>query len=151
MAAQGYATYLPNSFGPRGYVDVCPHTARVTPDEGVQVALLAAAALATRLQKTDRVIVMECRFALSTPRPVGAATRTTTSLSASTAGKLLAETKGRARREASARRPSVRATHRRGAQHRQRERRRIRVRESRAEVATWTAVADSLELPRAKP
>ena len=64
VAAQGYATYLPNSFGPRGYVDVCPHTARVTPDEGVQVALLAAAALATRLQKTDRVIVMECRFAV---------------------------------------------------------------------------------------
>jgi dienelactone hydrolase len=48
LAAQGYATYLPNSFGPRGYVEVCGHTGWVTSDERAQDALLAAMALAAR-------------------------------------------------------------------------------------------------------
>ena len=58
-AAQGYATYLPNSFGPRGYVDVCPHTSWVTTDERAQDALLAAAALAVRPDiRRDRIAIL---------------------------------------------------------------------------------------------
>jgi dienelactone hydrolase len=58
-AAQGYATYLPNSFGPRGYVDVCSRTASVTTDERAQDALRAAMALAARPDiRGDRIAIL---------------------------------------------------------------------------------------------
>jgi dienelactone hydrolase len=59
VAAQGYATYLPNSFGPRGYVDVCPHPGWVTADERAQDALLAASVLAARPDiRRDKIAIL---------------------------------------------------------------------------------------------
>jgi dienelactone hydrolase len=48
LLAQGYATYLPDSFKPRGYLDVCAHTSWVTVSERAQDALVAASTLAAR-------------------------------------------------------------------------------------------------------
>jgi dienelactone hydrolase len=59
LAAQGYATYLPDSFGPRGYVDVCALTSLVTIAERAQDALVAAATLAARPDiRGDRIAIL---------------------------------------------------------------------------------------------
>jgi dienelactone hydrolase len=59
LAAQGYATYLPDSFGPRGYVEVCEFTSLVTAAERAQDALVAAATLAARPDiKADKIAIL---------------------------------------------------------------------------------------------
>ena len=59
LAAQGYATYLPDSFGPRGYVDVCALTSWVTVAERAQDALVAAATLAARPDiRGDKIAIL---------------------------------------------------------------------------------------------
>jgi len=59
LASQGYATYLPDSFGPRGYVDVCALTSLVTTAERAQDALVAAATLAARPDiRADKIAIL---------------------------------------------------------------------------------------------
>ena len=59
LAARGYATYLPDSFGPRGYVDVCDFTSSVTIAERAQDALVAAATLAARPDvRADKIAIL---------------------------------------------------------------------------------------------
>jgi dienelactone hydrolase len=59
LAARGYATYLPDSFRPRGYVDVCDFTSLVTTAERAQDALLAAATLAARPDiRADKIAIL---------------------------------------------------------------------------------------------
>jgi dienelactone hydrolase len=59
LAAQGYATYLPDSFGPRGYVDVCDFTSSVAIAERAQDALVAAATLAARPDvRADKIAIL---------------------------------------------------------------------------------------------
>jgi dienelactone hydrolase len=59
LAAQGYATYLPDSFGPRGYVEVCDFTGLVTVAERAQDALGAAATLAARPDvRADKIAIL---------------------------------------------------------------------------------------------
>jgi dienelactone hydrolase len=59
LAAQGYATYLADSFGPRGYVEVCSSTGLVTVAERAQDALVAAATLAARPDvRADKIAIL---------------------------------------------------------------------------------------------
>ena len=59
LAAQGYATYLPDSFRPRGYVDICDFTSLVMKAERAQDALLAAATLAARPDiRADKIAIL---------------------------------------------------------------------------------------------
>jgi dienelactone hydrolase len=59
LAAQGYATYQPDSFGPRGYVEVCSLTSWVTAAERAQDALVAAATLAARPDiRGDKIAIL---------------------------------------------------------------------------------------------
>ena len=59
LAAQGYATYLPDSFRPRGYFDICDFTGSVTIAERSQDALLAAATLAARPDiRADKIAIL---------------------------------------------------------------------------------------------
>jgi dienelactone hydrolase len=59
LAAQGYATYLPDSFRPRGYVDVCDFTSSVNVGERAQDALVAAATLAARPDvRADKIAIL---------------------------------------------------------------------------------------------
>jgi len=59
LAAQGYATYLPDSFGPRGYFNICDFTSLVTAAERAQDALLAATTLAARPDiRADKIAIL---------------------------------------------------------------------------------------------
>jgi dienelactone hydrolase len=59
LAAQGYATYLPDSFRPRGHVDVCRFPPLVTVAERAQDALVAAATLAARADvRADKIAIL---------------------------------------------------------------------------------------------
>jgi len=59
LAAQGYATYLPDSFGPRGYFSICDFTSLVTAAERAQDALLAATTLAARPDiRADKIAIL---------------------------------------------------------------------------------------------
>ena len=56
---QGYATYLPDSFLPRGYFDICDNIMNVSVAERTEDALLAAAALAARPDiRADKIAIV---------------------------------------------------------------------------------------------
>ncbi len=59
LAAQGYATYLPDSFVPRGYFDICANVMNVSVADRTQDALLAAATLAARPDiRADKIAIL---------------------------------------------------------------------------------------------
>ena len=59
LLAQGYATYLPESFEPRGYGDICANIMNVSVADRAQDALVAAATLAARPDiRADKIAIL---------------------------------------------------------------------------------------------